>query len=292
MQKSLFWGALVGLLGTTAYLDARGITALIGATMAVDAHALAQSPQVIVITRGEDRPTAAPILAHNPFEPNAPLVPPVTPEPSRDPRDAAPCEGLAVRVIAFADDPEWSLASLWDTRGARSIVSRRGDAVDGQSVAFIGRDRVWLSRGGTLCQIEMYAPHDAARVSAKPSVATPTEPPKTAGIKREGENEYAVDRSLLDRMLDDPAELMKLAQTIPEKVDGRIVGFRLRNVRPGSLLGAIGLMEGDRLEKVNGYELTGPEKILEAYAHLREVPRLTVQISRAGKTMNFDYAIR
>src|SRR5258706_10777803 len=140
MQKGVFWGGLVSLIVLAAYLDARGVTALIGATLAVDAPSLARGPQVIEVPRAPEHATCSdPILARNPFDSSAKSQPPPEPASPKDPRDAAPCEGLAVRVIAFADDPEVSLASLWDTRAARSIVSRRGDDVRGQSVAFIGR---------------------------------------------------------------------------------------------------------------------------------------------------------
>lgn len=296
MQKSLFWAALVGLVGTAAYLDARGVTALVGAALAADAKGLAPPPSVIYVAEPAPRATA---MVSNPFDSSyVPAIVKSEPTASTDPRDAAPCEGYAVRVIAFAEDPRVSLASLWDTRDSRSFVSRRGSDVDGQSVAFIGRDRVWLTRGSSLCQIAMYAPPpatppaQAGHLPAKPEIKKPIDPALLKGIERRGERDYAIDRSVLDRVLDDPTELMKLAQTVPVKVDGRMIGVALKGVRPDSLLSVVGLKDGDTLQKVNGYELTSVEKIMEAYAHLREMPHLTMTITRGGAPMTFDYAIR
>jgi general secretion pathway protein C len=300
MQKVIFWSALMGLVGTAAYLDARAITALVGTAVAAPSRMLAQSPQVIVLAPREERPSAGSILARNPFDASARDVreaPAVDPEP-RDARHAKPCEGFAVHLIAFADDPEWSFASLSDARESRSTVRRRGDAMGAQSVAFIGRDRVWLTRDGALCQVELFAPPPAAlppapdRVPAKASITPGANAPAIAGIARQGDRDYAIDRAVLDRILDDPAKLMTLAQTIPVKVDGRMIGVRLKGVRPDSLLGAIGLVDGDQLEKVNGFDLTSPERILEAYARLREATHLTMQITRGGAPLNIDYSIR
>ena len=297
MQKALFWGALVTMIGTTAYLDARGITALVSAALSVDAPALARAPMLYAVN--EPSRNAERAMVSNPFDSTAKPPPRIIePEGPIDPRDAAACEGLTVRVIAFAEEPAYSLASLWDTRNSQSFVGRRGDAVDGQSVAYIGRDRVWLARGDTLCQVAMYAPTalvanvQNAHIDAKPVVAKPADPALLRGIEKRGERDFAVDRGVLARVLDDPSELMKLGQTLPVMINGKMVGVQLKGIRPGSLLFAVGLSDGDTLEKVNGYELTSAEKIFEAYAHLREMPHLTMQVTRGGKPMTFDYTIR
>jgi general secretion pathway protein C len=48
----------------------------------------------------------------------------------------------------------------------------------------------------------------------------------------------------------------------------------------------------DRLQTINGFDMSSPEKALEAYARLRTADKLTVQINRGGKNMNLDYNIK
>ena len=55
---------------------------------------------------------------------------------------------------------------------------------------------------------------------------------------------------------------------------------------------ALGLESGDRLVTLNGYEMSDPEKMLEAYAMLRDTPRVMLGLVRSGKPMEIDYAIR
>ena len=46
------------------------------------------------------------------------------------------------------------------------------------------------------------------------------------------------------------------------------MGVRLFNIRPTSMLGALGLQNGDRLSSINGFEMNEPQKMLEAYQKL------------------------
>ena len=61
---------------------------------------------------------------------------------------------------------------------------------------------------------------------------------------------------------------------------------------PDSLLGTIGLQNGDRLETIKGFDITSPEKALEAYARLRTAGSITVAVNRKGKPVTIEYRIR
>ena len=112
------------------------------------------------------------------------------------------------------------------------------------------------------------------------------------GIRRIGATEYDIDRGVVDKILENQAEFMKTARISPESENGRVVGVRLSNIRPESLLGILGMENGDRLEKINGFDMTSPEKALEAYARLRTADHLTIALNRRGQEMNIDYNIK
>jgi general secretion pathway protein C len=79
---------------------------------------------------------------------------------------------------------------------------------------------------------------------------------------------------------------------VPEQKDGKTVGIRLFGIRPDTLLGSIGLQNGDRLEKINGFDMASPEKALEAYARLRTAPSLSVQLTRRGAPTTLEIQIK
>jgi general secretion pathway protein C len=112
------------------------------------------------------------------------------------------------------------------------------------------------------------------------------------GIQKLSETEFKVDRGVVDKILENQAELMRQARIVPEQENGKVVGIRLFGVRPDTLLGTLGMENGDRLEKINGFDMTSPESALEAYARLRTADKLTVSINRRGQAMNVDYNIK
>jgi general secretion pathway protein C len=109
------------------------------------------------------------------------------------------------------------------------------------------------------------------------------------GVTRLGKNDFWVAPAFVDRVLEEQAELMTCARSAPEVENGRVVGVRLFAVTPGSLLAQLGFEGGDRIETVNGWDITSPEKALEAYARLRSADSLTVGIERGGRKLSLHY---
>ena len=97
---------------------------------------------------------------------------------------------------------------------------------------------------------------------------------------------------MIDNVLENQAQLMRSARIVPEQKDGKTVGIRLFGIRPDTLLGTLGLQNGDRLEKINGYDMASPEKALEAYARLRTAPSLSVQLTRRGAPVTLEIQIK
>ncbi len=95
---------------------------------------------------------------------------------------------------------------------------------------------------------------------------------------------FDVDRSAIDALIANPAELMKV-RVVPEKEGDRVVGLKLSGIRPNSLLSAVGIQNGDRLTSINGFEMNDPQKMLEAYSKLTRADHLTASVVRNGKPM-------
>ncbi len=85
---------------------------------------------------------------------------------------------------------------------------------------------------------------------------------------------------------------MRTARIFPEQENGKTVGIRMFGIRPDTLLGTLGMENGDRLQTINGFDMASPEKALEAYARLRTADKLTISLNRKGANMNIDYNIK
>ena len=93
-------------------------------------------------------------------------------------------------------------------------------------------------------------------------------------------------------ILENQGELMKSARIVPVNQDGKVAGLRLLGIRPDSLLSVLGLENGDQLSSINGFEMSDPQKALEAYAKLRTADHLTVAVTRKGQPTNIDFSIK
>jgi len=317
LLKRHFWAVIVVLVAMAAFLDAQGIMHIVGASLGADENALSVPPLMARLPAAPASATphatsAEPILSRNPFDSvTGPLnLPPPAPTESApvkiaditDPYSAPACDGVQVLIIAASPDPEWSFAALETTEEkGKSFLRRRGGDLGNKTVTYIGWDRVWLTSGSQLCQAQMFKPPTPPGATAAP--APPPPPPAAGGpagvsddikngIQKIGPTEYNIDRGVVDKILENQAELMRQARIVPEQENGKVVGIRMFGVRPDTLLGTLVMENGDRLEKINGFDMASPEKALEAYARLRTADHLTVSVNRRGQAMNLDYNIK
>ena len=311
LLKRNFWIAVLPLVGIAALLNAQAVTQLVGINLGPDEKALATPPptgRVAAAAASARNLSAEPILTRNPFDhvtgslKPAPVddnAAPAGPLDTSDPWNAPKCDGVKVLIIAASSDPDWSFATFG---GDKTTMLRRGGELSGKKVHFVGWDRVWLESGGSLCQANLFE-HGGAPPPAAPAPAASSEPPKAGGakavdptiakgIQKIGPTEYNIDRATVDKILENQADLMRQARIVPEQENGRVVGIRLFGVRNDTLLGTLGMQNGDRLQTINGFEMGSPEKALEAYARLHTADKLQISLNRNGSNMNLDYNIK
>jgi len=252
LLKRHFWLPTLALTSVASFFGARGVGNLFGAS--VGAQALASPPvatarAIPTASDGTVKATSADaILSRNPFDSlTGPLLSAGMGLSESDARTAPACEGVKVFIIAASSDPDWSFAALAEARDGKSVLRRRGDDFDGKEVKFVGWDRVWLASGDAYCQASLFGPKTA-------SVATAAKPADAkSGIARVGPSEFAVERSVIEGLFENHSELMKQVRIVPEQdASGKVAGVRLFGIRPESLLGALGLDNGDRLQSING----------------------------------------
>jgi hypothetical protein len=109
-------------------------------------------------------------------------------------------------------------------------------------------------------------------------------------IVRVSDTMFLVDRRFVDIVLEDQADLMRTARIVPEIVNGKTYP-RLFGVRPNTLLGMLGFENGDRLESINGFDLSTPERALEAYARLRTADHLEARVERGARVVKLVYEL-
>ena len=325
LLKKYFLGVVLTFVALTAYFQAAGATRLIG--MAFSGSATSAPPSRVMAaaapTTTHDRPTADAIIARNPFDSiTGPLnaakfshedalgpgkSPPLE---NTDPLTAPMCDAPTVYIVTESDDPRSSVAALQAPGDPRPRMHRVGDDVGGKKVEFIGYNprentpAVWLSSGSTLCQAMLFKTQPtlpAIAASAGPGERPPAPPPDDSGgllsqikskIEKVSDTEFNIDRSVVDKILENQALLMKSARFVPDTKDGKVLGIRLFGFKPDTLLGVLGLQSGDRLESINGFNMGSPEKALEAYARLRTASQLDITVNRHNAAVSIVHHIK
>jgi general secretion pathway protein C len=172
---------------------------------------------------------------------------------------------------------------------------RLGGSLENRTVDSIYPEAVFMKgSNGVLCSLTMF----------KSANAPPPKPPAPAavpeasgdaeldqGIKQQSDTKYSVRRSLVDKLLQNQAELMRSARVVPHEENGRVVGVKLYGIRKTSLFGKLGLQNGDMLRTINGFDMGSPDTALEAYAKLRTASNLSLAIVRRGNAVTMEYNI-
>jgi general secretion pathway protein C len=126
-----------------------------------------------------------------------------------------------------------------------------------------------------------------------PPVAVGASPagPGAEGIKALGDNRYEVQKSVIDGTLSNLNSIATQARIVPSFKNGVANGFKLFSIQPGSFYSAIGVENGDVIQKINGYEINSPDKALEVYQKLRESKHITVDLERNGQVVRKEYNV-
>lgn len=311
--KRFFPAIICGLIAIAAYFQASGVGELVASSIS-DADA----PKAPIVTgspalRSTPRKDAKPILARNPFDSvTGPLdgvtKPVVAQEEEEDEEDVEgdpsaedpACGFGGVSIIMTAEDPAWSFASITD-KGGQAKLRRIGDPVDDYKIEAMGWDRVWLSKSSSRCQMKVR--EEGAPAAKKPTPAKPAPRRRRRGapqlpdelankITKVSDTEFNIERSVVNDILEKQAELMRYTRLKPVKDGDKVVGLRMSRIRGGTLLDTLGLKNGDQVQSINGFDLTDPQKALEAYGRLRTADRLTLKVVRGGSPTTIDYNIQ
>jgi hypothetical protein len=204
---------------------------------------------------------------------------------------APDCSAIAARIVSQSDHRNLSLASLRVTGEAGSRLCRVGDQVAGHRVEFIGFNprqssaAVWFSRGDRLCQALVAAGEPAlnARALAGDERSAARMPAEiSANLEQLSEREFNLSRAAFDSLFENTLELGRHLRFVPETKNGHVIGVRVFGLRAGTWAAALGLRNGDRLETLNGFSVTRPEALLEAYARLRTASEVSARLTRSG----------
>jgi general secretion pathway protein C len=214
-----------------------------------------------------------------------------------------PLTSLTLTLVAtnLAADENWSFATIRnDTTQSRGAF-RKGEIIPDAGEVTMITGKYVVFRNAKSSQLERISLLGAAApkpiAAAEPTEDKPRDPNDLlaeveAGIKKNDDNNFEVDRSLVEKALANPMAFAKGARVVPAIKNGKPNGFKLYAIRPNSAFAKLGLMNGDTINGVNGMEITTAEKGLEIYQKVREQSNISISVTRRGKPVTINYTIR
>jgi general secretion pathway protein C len=313
------WIANAALVAAAAWLSARTVNTVIAASIRprpqVDLAALPSSAPPPG-NRPLDANRLYPLLGLTPppppDAPSSSAAPPPPPQNCFSARAVPAKTGLRLQLVGavLAERPQSSLATILDISARDTQSYGVGDQILGATLLGVERMRDPNDATGAgfrivavLCHAgqKEYVDFDAsiapapAALSGAPAPApgAPGEPGPLdlAGVRKVSDTRYEIPKRVVDQSLSNLNNIATQARIVPSFKNGVANGFKLFSIQPGSLYSAIGVENGDVIQRINGYEINSPDKALEVYQKLREAQLVTIELERNGLTIRKDYNI-
>lgn len=235
------------------------------------------------------------------------VVPSPSPRPvAEEDMEDLPESSLPLTLLGTATavnvQGEKSLAVILNKDTREEQVYAVGDTVTGGAIlSSVARNRVVLLREGREEILEKTEEEiQSAGISpperSRPERARPASPSSgqdaSVTVRKTGEDSYVMDRREVEGVLQDFNKLLTQIRVVPHFTEGNPDGFKIFNIRPGSLFAQLGMVNGDIIKRVNGLEISGPEQALQMFTQLRDESRVTVDLERFRKNLTLQYEIR
>lgn len=225
----------------------------------------------------------APILENNPFGFPAGQIRPLSGASETSTRHTD------VLLIGTVVGPErLSYAIFKDASGLQEVF-KLGESVFGIGVLDeVKKEKIVLRKGAQRMEI----PFEDVSIKEVKREGAGIRSSSSGFARRVGSGVYIVDQHKLQQMIANPAQMMTDARLRPNIANGKEEGFVLSEVKPGGIYHSLGLQNGDVLLRINEYDISNPEKALQAFTALKGLERVQVDLIRAGSKMTMTYQIK
>ncbi|HET9595604.1 MAG TPA: type II secretion system protein GspC [Anaeromyxobacteraceae bacterium] len=322
--KKYAWTANLVLIFAAAWLTARTVNTVLGAAIrprpAIDFASIPAQPARPPAPTQLDVDRLYHLVGSKPPPPPAPEEQPGQPQ-AKGPqnchdRGATPVKsGLRAQLVAgvVSDRPRSSIASIIDLNTRETRVYGVGDALMGAQVLSVERLRDDKDATGTgfkvvaiVCndgrkEFVDFEPGDGSSAARAPVMAAVAPRPggeapeadaaAADGVKKLENNKYEIKRTYIDNALGNLNNIATQARIVPSFKNGVANGFKLFSIQPGSLYSAIGVENGDVIQRINGYEMNSPDKALEVYQKLKDASHITIELERNGQIVRKEYNV-
>lgn len=192
---------------------------------------------------------------------------------------------ISAKLIGTLIRSDGSLSSATIQASGETDIYHIGDKILGEAdIIEIQRGKVTFVRNFR----REYITVDDEKVAS--SLSTPREEPKQ-GISSPSGNTFYIKKDTMHDALKNLNQILYDAASEPNWVDGKIKGFKILAITPGSLYEKLGIENGDVIHKVNGEAINTIDDVLKFFSALKTEQNFNLDIIRGEQTMPYRYVI-
>ena len=274
---------LVLLVTVTAFFTARIVNSALGLRLdgrSPPPSARSASSTSATRTAADSRPDHSIILSRNLFGLEQAAR---TPQPGVD--DSAPATtvtGFSLRGTAGTTGGD-GFAVFENPEGKQDVFSVGEKIFDGPLLISVSRRKAVVKTSTGLLTVEITEPEPRSRSEAEQV---------NGSIRKIGADRFLVARSEIENSLDNLTQTITQVRATPFLQNGKSIGFRLFNVRKGSIFERMGIKNGDVVREVNGTVVDSPAAASGLLDVIRTAENLELRLLRQGKPVSLSYTVR
>ena len=311
--EKYIWAVNLLLLFLAAYFLAAFINFQMSKKYLLEQAVNVKQPQQVLTSSGFSyHPPNSAIIEGNIFG----TVPKTAEEPGAEPAAVANIDAELTGVIYFSLDNKLNQATIKLKEENKTDVYKIGDEVSpGVTVADIQPTKVTLNVGSARTQelfflfgakllpgMEPPGPNDYV----DPYSRMPPEVRARAllayrqnlvddNIQQIGENYFKIQKSVIEKTLGNINEVMTQARMVPNNVqDGsgtKMDGFKIFNIKPGSIFQKLGMRDGDVIRKINNAPMDSVTKGFDLLQALRYEKKFDIDLLRGAQPLQMNYQV-
>jgi type II secretion system protein C len=175
-----------------------------------------------------------------------------------------------------------------DSAGIQDVFKIGDPVFDIGKLHKVERDKVIIRKGEKTVEILL----EDVQVKEVKKQTSAVSPSLSRFAQKIGRSTYMVDQARLQQAIANPGQMMTDARLKPNIVSGKEEGFVLSEVKQGGVYHSLGLQDGDVLLRINEYDISNPERALQAFTALKGMERVQVDLMRSGSRMTMTYQIK
>jgi len=190
-----------------------------------------------------------------------------------------------LRLVGTAEVDSQGYAVFEDSSSRGQDVFAVGERVfDGPKLVSVGQDRAVLLYQGRKRTISL--------TETEPQATSNETNDASGGIRKTGNKSYLLDRREVEHTLENLNTVITQMRAVPYLRDGKSLGFRVFNIRPGSIFDRMGLHNGDVVQRINGSDLNSPANAMGLLDTVADASEIRVDLLRGEKLESLTYRIQ